>query len=335
MPEPIVSETNMPDGAIQAETGCKHAMDASGETPDITVLILTLNEERHIIRCLESVRGLARRVVVVDSGSTDQTQSIAKNMGAEVYVHGFVNYATQMNWGIDNSDIKTAWIMRLDADEVVTPKLRAYLQKHLSALSEEVAGITINRQVHFMGKWIKHGGMYPIRMLRIWRLGQGRCESRWMDEHITVRGAITHINADIADINLNRITWWTSKHNAYASREAIDILLSNSQARSHDESRYTISLNARLKRFIKYHIYARMPIGLRAAAYFFYRYFLLLGFLDGWPGFALHFLQGFWYRFLVDVKVYELRQLMANSGGTLEEVVRAEYGFDLRSGEDK
>jgi hypothetical protein len=156
-----------------------------------------------------------------------------------------------------------------------------------------------------------------------------------MDEHITVGGAIAHINADIADINLNRITWWTSKHNGYASREAIDILLSNSQVHSQDGSSYTISRNARLKRFVKYHIYARMPIGLRAAAYFLYRYILLLGFLDGWPGFTWHFLQGFWYRVLVDVKVYELKQLMANSGGTLQEVVRTEFGYNLRSGEEK
>jgi hypothetical protein len=82
-----------------------------------------------------------------------------------------------------------------------------------------------------------------------------------------------------------------------------------------------------MKRWLKQKVYARLPLGLRALLYFLYRYFLRLGFLDGWQGLAFHFLQGFWYRFLVDVKVHELETLMRAQGLTLEEAVRREFGY--------
>ena len=325
--EPIGRESHV---GIQAKLTLDLVSVNHLESLDLTVLILTLNEEQHIQRCLESIAGLARRIVIVDSGSTDRTVSIANEMGAAVYSNKFINYSLQLNWGLDNADIQTNWVMRLDADEVLTHKLRHELTRNLSQLSESIAGLTINRQIHFMGKWIKHGGMYPIRMLRIWRYGRGRCEDRWMDEHIVVDGSIVYIDADIADINLNRITWWVSKHNSYATREAIDLLMLNAQSNTGlDGKPDMFSRNARIKRWVKHTVYAKLPIGIRAAAYFVYRYVVLLGFVDGWPGFTWHFLQGFWYRFLVDVKVYELKILMKERGLSLSEVVKAEHGYDI------
>lgn len=296
---------------------------------DMTVVVLTLNEEKHIARCLESVQGLAKRVVLVDSGSSDRTVAIASSMGADVYSNRFVNHSAQLNWGLDNSDIRTAWVMRLDADEVVTPKLNRALRQQLPMIPASTAGITINRQIHFMGKWIKHGGIYPIRMLRVWRTGLGRCESRWMDEHVVVEGTVAHINADIADINLNNVTWWVAKHNQYAVREAVELLRFENAGSRGRASGIEMSRQARVKRWVKTAVYAHLPLGLRSGAYFFYRYFLTFGFLDGWRGFAFHFLQGFWYRFLVDVKVYEIRALMEKRGQTLREVVKTECGFEI------
>lgn len=301
---------------------------------DLTVVILTLNEEQHIARCIGSISGIVERIVVLDSGSTDQTQQIASDLGAEIYVHSFVNHALQLNWALDHAGISTTWVMRIDADEIATPELRAEIIRRLPSIAPSIAGLTVNRQVHFMGRWIRHGDLYPNRILRIWRNGAGRSEERWMDEHIVVMGEVAGLHGDIADMNLNRVTWWVNKHNSYASREAVAILLAEVEETARPDSSFTLARSSRIKRFIKKNIYARMPLGLRAATYFFYRYFLRLGFLDGWAGFTLHFLHGFWYRFLVDLKVYELKQLMANSGGTLQEVVRAEYGFDIRSGED-
>jgi glycosyltransferase involved in cell wall biosynthesis len=295
---------------------------------DLTVIVLTFNEEKHLARCLQSLRGVARRVVVVDCFSTDGTLEIARSNGAEVVQHAWVNHSVQVNWALDNVPIESQWTMRLDADEVVTPELAAALNGELPRYLDTVMGLTVNRQIQFLGRWIRHGAIYPLRMLRVWRTGHGRCENRWMDEHMVVPGEIAHVDADIADINLNNVTWWTAKHNQYASREAVDLLMHRDRK---GEVADTAQLNfqAGMKRWMKQKVYARLPLGLRALLYFLYRYFLRLGFLDGGQGFAFHFLQGFWYRFLVDVKVHELETLMQVQGLTLEEAVRREFGYEI------
>ncbi|MGO9636487.1 MAG: glycosyltransferase family 2 protein [Terracidiphilus sp.] len=318
---------------IYHKTSNKLAADG-GQTnlssaPNLTVIVLTLNEEKHIARCLESIRGLAQRVIVVDSESTDRTRNIAADMGADIYVNKFINHSTQFNWGLDNAKIRTEWVMRLDADEVITPQLSECLKHKLPLISSSTVGLSINRQIHFMGKWIKHGSIYPIRHLRIWRNGKGRCERRWMDEHIVVQGNVSHQNADIADINLNNISWWVNKHNQYSIREAIDLLRSEELRHNRDAEGVVMSRQARAKRWVKYSVYAHLPLGLRSAAYFCYRYILRFGFLDGWQGLVFHFMQGFWYRFLVDVKVFELKAMMEVRKQTLQEVVKEEYGYDL------
>jgi glycosyltransferase involved in cell wall biosynthesis len=297
-------------------------------TLDLTIMVLTLDEQRHIERCLESARPLARRLVVVDSGSTDDTTKIASRMGAEVYKNSWTNYATQFNWALDHCKIDTEWVIRLDADEVITEELARQLANAVPLQPRAVAGVTVNRRIHFMGKWIRHGGIYPVQMLRLWRNGRGRCENRWMDEHMVVDGSIVHIDADIADINLNNITWWIAKHNKYASREAIDVLVTQSLSGGRDVPR-ALGRQARTKRWFKEAVYARLPLGGRALMYFCYRYFLRLGFLDGWRGLIFHALQGLWYRFLVDVKIYELRSLMTKRNQSLAEVAYAEYGYDI------
>jgi glycosyltransferase involved in cell wall biosynthesis len=278
---------------------------------DLTVVILTLNEEVHLKRCLDSVRGVAARVVVVDSLSTDETQEIAESSGAAFYSNQFINYAKQFNWGLDNAHIQTKWVMRLDADEYLTPDLVSALPQFLSEASDDTKGFTLNLRRIFMGKWLRHGALYPIRLLRIWRFGQGRCEERWMDEHVILQGRTGHIEADFADHNLNSLTWWTDKHNKYASREAVDLLNLQYHFMRHDSVASLRDGNhAGSKRWVKEVVYARLPGGFRAFAYFFYRYVIRLGFLDGQAGAVFHFLQGFWYRYLVDAKVAEVQRYM-------------------------
>jgi glycosyltransferase involved in cell wall biosynthesis len=255
---------------------------------------------------------------------TDGTRDIAAAHGAEVLQNPWINYATQFNWAIDHAAATTDWIMRLDADEIVTPELAVTLA---GLDAQAAAGLTVNRRIHFLGRWIRWGGIYPVRVLRVWRTGRGRCEDRWMDEHILVDGAVAHVDGDIADINLNSVTWWTQKHNGYATREAIDELLR--ETRVDSAATGDIGRQAGVKRWVKRNVYAHLPLGGRAFAYFIYRYFILLGFLDGWQGLAFHGLQGGWYRFLVDVKVYEIRELMRSRGASLAEVVAAEYGHRI------
>lgn len=288
----------------------------------LTAIILTLDEAQHIARAIRSVRAVATRVVVVDSGSTDDTVKIATAHGAEVLVNPWINYATQFNWALDNAGIDTAWTLRLDADEVVEPGLAVALRAFLAAPGNAV-GATVDRRIDFLGRAMRWGGVYPVRQLRVWRSGRGRCESRWMDEHVAVDGAVVHVRGgDLADVNLNNLGWWTAKHNGYATREAIDELL-----RAPADT--GVAGQARIKRWIKHNVYHRLPLGSRALAYFIYRYVVRLGFLDGWPGLIFHALQGGWYRFLVDAKIAEIRSLMKARGHSLAQVVADEYGLRI------
>lgn len=276
---------------------------------DVTVLILTYNEQLHIERCIRSVKPFAREIVLIDSGSTDATRAIAEREGCRVVEHAFTNHAEQFNWGLDNVAITTEWVMRIDADEYVLPELADEIERRLPTLPADVSGINLKRRVIFMGRWIRYGGYYPIVLLRLFRRGQARSEQRVMDEHIRVTtGRTVTFDHDFVDENLNDLTWWTAKHNNYATREALELMrLATARASGEDDGRFMVTTRqAERKRWLKEHVYARLPVGLRPLFYFIYRYFILLGFLDGYQGVIWHTLQGFWYRFLVDAKLIEL-----------------------------
>lgn len=275
----------------------------------LAVVILTYNEERHIERALVSVAGIASETIVVDSFSSDRTVELARAHGATVLQNKFVNQAKQFQWALDNAPIAADWIMRLDADEVIEPDLAARIRDELPRLGEEIVGVNLKRKHIFLGRWIRHGGRYPLVLLRIWRRGHGRVEDRWMDEHVIVWGGRTvTFDGGFADHNLNDLTYFTDKHNKYATREAIDVIsgrhgLSPSDAGVTDKPG---SRQAAVKRWIKQRLYNRIPYQISAPAYFLYRLVFQLGFLDGKPGLVYHGLQGLWYRFLVGAKVAEL-----------------------------
>ena len=276
---------------------------------DISVIILTYNEEIHIERAIRSVLPFAKDVFVIDSFSTDKTVDIAKSLGAKVLQNTFINYSTQFNWALQNADIKTEWIMRLDADEFVTDELQQEIIEKLPKLSENITGIYVKRRVYFMGKWIKYSGYYPTWLLRIWRKGKGYCEKRWMDEHIKITdGKVVFFENDITDWNLKPLTWWINKHNGYATREAIDMLNLKYKFFKYDEIEPNLfGTQEQRKRWLKIK-YTELPLFVRPFLYYVYRYFIRLGFLDGKEGLIWHFLQGFWYRFLVDAKIYEIEK---------------------------
>ena len=281
---------------------------------DLSVIILTHNEERHIARALDCLRPIASRVVIVDSFSSDKTVAIAEAGGAIVLQNKFVNYAKQFEWALANAPIETTWVMRLDADEVIEPDLAAEIQAKLPGLGADIAGINLKRKHIFMDRWVRHGGRFPLVLLRIWRHGQGRIEQRWMDEHMVVWGGKTvTFDGGFADHNLNDLTFFTDKHNKYATREAIDILNQKYEMFQLDDamSARAASFQASMKRVVKERIYNQMPFWLGPMCYFLYRYFIQLGFLDGRAGLIYHFLQGGWYRFLVGAKVVEYDQWLA------------------------
>jgi glycosyltransferase involved in cell wall biosynthesis len=291
--------------------------------------VLTRNEEAHIERCIRSLDETATDILVVDSGSTDGTVEIAKSLGARVVANDWVNYATQFNWALTQLQPATEWVLRLDADEVLSPRLRTELAALLPTLGADVDGIIFRRRIVFQGREIRHGGVGGVRVLRMFRHGRGRCEQRWMDEHIKVEGRTVHCRGDIVDRNLNPLSWWIEKHNRYASREAVDLLNLKYGFLPKDSVAGTRS-QAGIKRWMKETVYARLPIGMRAGADFFYRYFLRLGFLDGRAGTAFHVLQGFWYRYLVDQKVAEVKRHMAKTGDDIREAIGAVLGIEIR-----
>ena len=292
---------------------------------DVAVIILAYNEERHIARALASVAPFVREVVVVDSFSTDRTVAIARQAGAVVLSHPFVNYARQFQWALDHAPVTAHWILRLDADEIVEPELAREIEARLAALPDDVVGINLKRKHVFLGRWIRFGGRYPLLLLRLWRRGHGRIEDRWMDEHIVVSGGRTiAFEGAFVDHNLNDLGFFTQKHNAYATREAIDVLNQKFRFAPRDEdlSRGNSSLQASMKRRIKEGLYNRTPFAIASLLYFLYRYVLRLGFLDGFEGLCYHVLQGFWYRFLVGAKVVELER--AIRGLASPEAIRLE-----------
>jgi glycosyltransferase involved in cell wall biosynthesis len=277
--------------------------------PLITVIILTLDEELNLPTCLDSLRNLDAEIIVVDSGSSDRTHQIARSFGASVVEHPFENHSRQINWALDNVPISSPWVMRLDADERLTPDLARELRAALAAAPGDVAGFLVKRRVYFWGRWIRHGGYYPTWLLRVWRTGRGRAEDRRMDEHIAISdGRIARLAADIIDENRKGLAFWIDKHNGFSDRE-VEILMDPSSAANRGQ----IGAPATRKRLLKRSLYGRAPRFLRAFLYWLLRYIVLLGFLDGKAGFAFHFLQGFWYRLVVDAKLHELEHVPLNN----------------------
>jgi glycosyltransferase involved in cell wall biosynthesis len=282
---------------------------------DLAVIILTHNEERHIARALDCVKSFASSVFIIDSQSTDRTVEIAEARGATVLQNKFVNHARQFQWALDNAPVTAAWVMRLDADEIIEPDLAEEITARLPELPADVVGVNLKRKHIWMDRWVRHGGRYPLVLLRIWRRGHGRIEDRWMDEHLWVQGGRTvTFDGGFADHNLNDLSFFTDKHNKYATREALDVLNRQLNLLPRDD-KITVqgsSLQASLKRWAKERLYNSIPFTVSAPAYFLWRYIFRLGFLDGRSGFVYHFLQGCWYRFLVGAKVLELQRAVAH-----------------------
>ncbi len=299
---------------------------------DLSVIILTYNEELHIRRCIENVLPIAKDIFIVDSFSTDRTLEIAKKyLNVHILQNKWENnYAKQFNWGLEHAAITTQWVLRLDADEYLLPELVQELQTKLPLLPDDVTGIIFNRRHIFMGKWMKRG-IYPVKLLRVFRYGKGMCEQRLMDEHIQLtEGYAIEFEHDFCDHNMNNLSWFCHKHVNYAIREAVDLLdiELNLTGVAETDSDKEISPQALAKR-MKKHKYAKQPLFWRSFAYFCYRYFLKGACLDGKIGFIWTFLQGWWYRMLVDAKVYEIKHHCGINKDEIINYIHDEYHIDI------
>ncbi|MDF2433232.1 MAG: hypothetical protein JWP44_2863 [Mucilaginibacter sp.] len=274
-------------------------------------IIITYNEEMHLPRLLESIRELGAPVFVLDSGSTDNTIEIAKASGAVVLQHPFQNHPQQWDYALKNFTIQTPWVICLDADQVVTDELKAYLPDFKDENYGHVNGIYFNRKNFFKGKWIKHGGYSPFYMLKMFRFGVGYSDlNENMDHRFIVPGKTTiWKDGYILEENLkeNNISFWITKHNRYSDLVAQEEVERMQQMRAQTiEPKFWGSPDERTA-WLK-QLWWQLPRYVRPVLYFIYRIFFQLGILDGQTGVIFHFLQGFWFRLIVDMKIDEILQ---------------------------
>lgn len=270
---------------------------------DITAIILTKNEENFIGQCIDSISEVVKRIVVVDSYSTDRTVEIAKSKGAEIYQHNFENYAKQYMYGEKKANIKTKWTLRIDADERFTKKSAKEIEKLCNENEfTDVNGIVVRYVNIFMNRKLYHGGMYPFEKLEIYKTGKGKIEDRNMDEHIILSGGrIIKCKEDGEHWYYRGLDLFVQKHNWYSTREVKDYF----EREKNEEHDYMTK--------IKMNLYYKFPIFFRAKMYYLFRFYIKAGFLDGKVGKIVAVLQAYWYRFLVDAKIYEYEIMSENS----------------------
>jgi len=273
--------------------------------PLLSIIVLTKDEEANLPDLLTSVAPLKPAIYVVDSGSTDGTRDVARDAGCTVVEHPFETYAAQRNWAFDNLPITTPWTLCLDADERLTPELAAEIASLLEGPDPAVDGYMLRKRTHFMGRWLRWGGQYPAHHLRLFRSGKGRCEDRLYDQHFVVDGPVGRLRHDYIDIITDSLTSWIERHNRWATLEAQEML--GSETTGQVEPKWLGSPIER-KRFLRMKVYRHAPLFVRPFLLFFFDYVIRLGFLDGRAGLVFHVLQRFWFRFLIDAKIYELRR---------------------------
>ena len=298
--------------------------------PTISVIILTFNEEKHIQRCIESVNTIADEIFVVDSFSTDKTLEICNRYEKVVVMQNpFVNQAVQFNWSLQNCPVNSEWIWKIDADEYLA-RTTFNIKEAISNLPNDIHGIFIKRPIIFQGKKLRHGGMHPVWYLKLIRNGKGYCENKWMDEHLRLyEGGTVKFDLEQIDHNLNDLSWWTEKHNKYSSREVVETLNQkfNFLPMEYEQVQGKFLGNpTERKRWFKTQ-YWNIPLFVRPFIFFLYRYLFKLGFLDGMQGFIWHILQGFWYRFLVDAKIFELKVQFKNNHEAMIRHIKKQYNI--------
>jgi len=269
---------------------------------DATAIIMTKNEEKNIVECLKSMSGFAKRCVVIDCGSTDQTVELAKDNGADVYFHEFEYYAKQFNWGIDNCDINTEWIIRLDADERFPIALNNEIEKLIDENKEKpMNGIMIEADLFFMGKCLKFGGKKKCKMM-LFKRDCGRIEDRRRDAHsvisegYTVKTKHRFLHYDFKDLDT-----FIRRYNWYATREMQDYI-DYTRGVQQDSIAGKEIQKVRNKKF---GVYYKFPKFIRCWMLFVFVYIFQLGFLDGKAGLMFAYFDTYWYRFLVDAKIHE------------------------------
>ncbi|PIQ82704.1 MAG: glycosyl transferase family 2 [Candidatus Omnitrophica bacterium CG11_big_fil_rev_8_21_14_0_20_64_10] len=278
-------------------------------TPAIDAVILTRNEAVNLPRCLDSLQGLCRKIFVVDSGSTDRTTEVAQAHGAEIIVHPFETHAKQWNWALKNLPLDAEWTLALDADQRVTPALREEILRRLPETPAEVTGWYLPRKQIFRGKWIRFGGYWPKYLLKLFRRGGARTDERELvDFRFYPAGQTACFTQPLIEENLKerRITFWLQKHVRFAELHAREEALRRSGRGGWSLQPAWRGTPDQRTLWLKDRIWFRFPLLARPFCYFPFRMILQLGILDGPTGWLYHFLHGFWYEWMIALRVLEL-----------------------------
>lgn len=280
------------------------------EKAPVSVIILTYNEEANIRACLKSCRDLTEEIFIVDSFSTDKTLEIAREYTEKIHQNPWVHWALQRNWALDNLPISYEWVLFLDADERLTEGLRQEIVNIFSANNPSVEGYHIKRNFYFLGRWLKHGGYQADYILRLIKRKQARSIGSGAREYVTVLGQLGRLKNPMIHEDKKDLAFWIDKHNKLAMLEAEESIRIELQLGITDKLVYQAKrkIEHRVRIWLREKVWVRMPLFIRPLFYFFYRYIVQLGFLDGKEGLIYCFLHGLWYPFLVDAKYLELKK---------------------------
>ncbi|MCC8425744.1 glycosyltransferase family 2 protein [Mucilaginibacter sp. UR6-11] len=278
-------------------------------SPPYSFIVLTYNEELHLPRFLKSIADLNAPVFIIDSGSTDATVKIGEEFGAQILYNRFENHPTQWDFALKNCPVQTPWVICLDADQMVTPELRQRLINFKTDDFSDINGIYFNRKNFFKGRWIKHGGYYPFYLLKMFKYGVGYSDiTELMDHRFVVPGkTVIWKDGYLLEENLkeNNISFWIEKHNRYSDLVARqEVERRQSSITQLERPAFWGSPNERKAWFKK--IWWKLPRYVRPMLYFTQRMIFQLGILDGRTGIIFHFMQGFWFRLVVDIKIDEI-----------------------------
>ena len=278
---------------------------------EFSIIILTFNEEVHLPRLLESIKDLQAKIFILDSGSTDETLNIAKTYGAEIKNNVFINHPKQWDFALKNFNIVTPWTIGLDADQVVSPELFDQLKHFRDTDFENVNGIYFNRKNYFQGSWIRYGGYYPIYLLKMFRTGVGYSDlNENMDHRFIVQGkTIIWKKGHLLEENLkeNDIDFWFKKHEKYSDLIAHEEIERMQKLRIQTLKPSLWGNPDEKKAWLK-RLWWKLPLGLRPYLYYSYRMVFQLGILDHKTARKFHYLQGLWFRKLVDKKIVALKR---------------------------
>jgi glycosyltransferase involved in cell wall biosynthesis len=282
---------------------------SSSKAP-ISAVVLTYNEEKNIGACIDSIAEWVGEIFVVDSGSTDQTLNIIKQSTGNIFHHPFENYSRQRNWAQQNLPIRHDWVFHIDADERVSPELALGIINYFreGTKKEEISGILVRRRIEFLGKHIRHGGIYPTYHCRFFKKSLGRCEEREYDQHFIVEGRTIIIEADLIERTAVSLNSWSIRHLRWAAMETKQHAKGYPEYRKGLVKARTFGSPIERKKWFRMY-YEKSPLFARAFIYFFIRYFIRLGFLDGIPGLIYHVLHGFWFRFYIDACLFEYEKM--------------------------